>query len=111
MLFTDKSKTHVKIVDFGIAGFAKGALKDATNAGTFKYMPPELLSNKAVMAHPSMDVWGIGMMLFVMLFGYHPFLPVEYRPRYRYDLQKLIDHIINDDFEIPEPSPSDYFKR
>jgi len=49
-------------------------------------MPPEVLSNKIVMAHPSMDVWGIGMMMFVMLFGYHPFLPVDYRPRYRYDL-------------------------
>lgn len=46
VLFSDKSRELIKVVDFGIAGFCKGNSKDKTDAGTQRYMAPELISGK-----------------------------------------------------------------
>jgi len=61
-------------VDFGIAGFCLVHLKEKTDAGTFKYMAPEVLKGDVTLASPLMDVWGVGLMMFLMLYGHHPFL-------------------------------------
>jgi serine/threonine protein kinase len=49
--------------------------KDKTDAGTFKYMAPEVLKGEINLANPAMDIWAVGMVMFIMLFGYHPFMP------------------------------------
>lgn len=97
ILFSDKDKKTIKIVDFGIAGFCLNTLKEKTDAGTFKYMAPEVLRGEINLANPAMDIWSLGMMMFIMLFGFHPFLPQKYRfSKESYDLKKLMHHIMND---------------
>ena len=64
VLFTNTDYKQIKIVDFGIAGFCKNFLKEKTNAGTFKYMAPEVLKGDVNLANPAMDVWSLGMMMF-----------------------------------------------
>jgi serine/threonine protein kinase len=52
ILFTDDSKKSIKIVDFGIAGVCLCNMKDKTDAGTFKYMAPEVLKGDINLANP-----------------------------------------------------------
>jgi serine/threonine protein kinase len=86
----NKEHTWIKIVDFGIAGFCLNHLKEKTDAGTFKYMAPEVLSGEINLANPQMDIWALGVMMFLMLYGFHPFLPKKERFCKEYDLKGLI---------------------
>lgn len=60
-------------MDFGIAGKFKNNKGEKSDAGTVKYMPPEMHSGGSNQASPALDVWTIGVMLFCMLFGEYPF--------------------------------------
>lgn len=73
MLFKEGDRRVVKVVDFGIAGRYNGEDSEKSNAGTIRYMPPELLSGDSNMADPSIDVWAIGIMMFMLLTGEYPF--------------------------------------
>ena len=57
----DVERKNIKIVDFGIAGFCLKHLKEKTDAGTFKYMAPEVLKGNITIANPQMDIWAVGM--------------------------------------------------
>ena len=81
VLFADEEKKAIKIVDFGIAGFCLNHLKEKTDAGTFKYMAPEVLKGDISLANPAMDIWSLGMMMFMMLFGFHPFILPQHRDK------------------------------
>ena len=78
-------------------------MREETDAGTFKYMAPEVLKGDINLANPGMDIWAVGMMMFLMLYGFHPFLPKTHRFK-DYDLKALIQRIINEPLELPEPS-------
>jgi serine/threonine protein kinase len=43
VLFESKARSKIKIVDFGIAGRCKGSNIEKTDAGTLRYMAPEVL--------------------------------------------------------------------
>ena len=43
VLFETKGRTKIKIVDFGIAGMCKPDMHEKNDAGTLKYMAPEVL--------------------------------------------------------------------
>ena len=75
VLFTNSERKQIKIVDFGIAGFCLNSLREKTDSGTFKYMAPEVLKGEISLANPAMDIWSLGMMMFLMMYGFHPFLP------------------------------------
>ena len=62
----------IKIIDFGIAGKVEFSL-DQHKAGTFRYCPPELLSQSSFKADPSFDVWSLGILLYRLIFGVFPF--------------------------------------
>lgn len=64
ILFMDEECTHLKIADFGIAGYCLNQLKERTHAGTFKYMAPEILKGDTSLANPAMDIWALGIMMF-----------------------------------------------
>lgn len=42
-------------------------------AGSLKYMPPEVLSGKDKSVTPAIDIWAIGCILFAMVCGELPF--------------------------------------
>ena len=67
-----KKNDEVKIIDFGFA------IKNDTNTynkllcGTPSYMSPEIVNKKKYIAQYS-EVWTLGVLLFVMLYGRFPF--------------------------------------
>ena len=67
-----KNNDEVKIIDFGFA------IKNDTNTynkllcGTPSYMSPEIVNKKKYIAQYS-EVWTLGILLFVMLYGRFPF--------------------------------------
>jgi serine/threonine-protein kinase len=69
---------HVKVLDFGVAKFAdalsEGGHATASNAliGTPKYMSPEQARSSRDLDGRS-DLWAVGMLVYEMLTGRHPF--------------------------------------
>jgi len=79
ILLSDKTENaHILIADFGLGRFVQSDSELLeTVCGTHHYLAPELVQcdrgeregySKAV------DVWGVGLIAFIMLFGYNPFL-------------------------------------
>lgn len=71
MVLMEEGKDPVcKVIDFGFA--AKATQRMRIFCGTPAYMSPEIASNQSYDGMAS-DMWAAGIMLFNMLFGYHPF--------------------------------------
>ena len=87
--WNDKNAT-IKIVDFGCSVVRKGEQEgeewndgkggnapifDKSDGGTTAYWPPELFKSKKkdYIASPAMDMWSLGVILYIMLTGVHPF--------------------------------------
>ena len=73
ILFLDEEKTHVIIIDFGISGQSNGNQKESTKAGTELYLPPEILTGKEFSSRTKIDMWALGIILYQMVEGCHPF--------------------------------------
>jgi serine/threonine protein kinase len=73
VLFESKARSRIKVVDFGIAGRCTPSVTDKTDAGTLRYMAPEVLNGSDTKAKPAIDIWAIGCMLYCMLFYKFPF--------------------------------------
>jgi serine/threonine protein kinase len=73
VLFESKARTRLKIVDFGIAGRCTPTINDKTDAGTLRFMAPEVLGGLDLKASPAIDIWALGIMLYCMLFYKFPF--------------------------------------
>eukprot|EP00873_Tetraselmis_striata_P020627 jgi/Tetstr1/440891/TSEL_029163.t1 len=64
--------TKVKIIDFGLSDQLSETKKAFHEAcGTPTFLAPEVISREAY--GPSCDVWAVGVVLFTMLSGEHPF--------------------------------------
>lgn len=59
-----------KVIDFGFASRANQKMQ--VFCGTPAYMSPEIAAKKCYDGMAS-DMWAAGILLFAMLFGYHPF--------------------------------------
>ncbi|CAD8142472.1 unnamed protein product [Paramecium pentaurelia] len=73
LLLTSKESGIVKCIDFGISGFASNDNPENADAGSLRYMAPELLKGMDKAVSPLVDVWSMGIILYGMLFGTLPF--------------------------------------
>lgn len=81
----------LKIADFGFSKFTDGTLHD-TICGSPMYMAPEIM--KRLNYNEQTDLWSVGMILYEMLYGYHPYDKCMSIP----DLKNVIE---NEQLEIP----------
>eukprot|EP01052_Picozoa_sp_SAG31_P008175 SAG31_NODE_406_length_16063_cov_22.636056_7_plen_424_part_00 len=72
ILLTRNSDTNIKLIDFGMSNIKDGNGQFISKCGTPVYMAPEMFDE-----HPkyneSVDVWAVGVLLYIMLSGALPF--------------------------------------
>lgn len=75
ILFSSKSSTSLKIVDFGIAGICAGGTNgERSDAGSLLYIAPEVLSGLDNRANPALDIWSMGCIFYSLLTNNLPFM-------------------------------------
>lgn len=70
-----RDRQKVALVDFNVAKLVKEGdmlLMYTKSAGTLAYAAPERLIENCVYTE-KVDMWAIGIVLFMLLCGYHPF--------------------------------------
>ena len=73
ILFLDKERTQIVIIDFGISGMANGNQREKIKAGTTSFLPPEMASGEEYSSNPKLDIWAMGIILYLMVEGCYPF--------------------------------------
>ncbi|KAI3385159.1 hypothetical protein SNEBB_000040 [Seison nebaliae] len=68
------ARTTVKVTDFGLSKFVDESSMLKTFCGTPNYLAPEILQSKGhgTYSH-KVDLWSLGVILFICLVGYPPF--------------------------------------
>eukprot|EP00456_Euglypha_rotunda_P015040 TRINITY_DN14792_c0_g1_i8.p1 TRINITY_DN14792_c0_g1~~TRINITY_DN14792_c0_g1_i8.p1 ORF type:complete len:655 (+),score=55.94 TRINITY_DN14792_c0_g1_i8:170-1966(+) len=91
---TPAEDAAVKVIDFGLANFRpyRHTLM-ITPCGTPGYVAPEVLKGEKYT--PQVDLWSIGVILYVLLCGYPPF--------YSKCVKKLYRKIMAGDYSFPSP--------
>lgn len=123
ILFLDKEKTHLVIIDFGISGVSNGNMKEKIKAGTTMFMAPEMASGEQYASDRKLDIWSLGIILYRMVQGVYPFegkntkeivnnilkskLEFNKKIRISYALRVLIEGMLekNHRFRIDNDSP------
>ncbi|KAM6129578.1 LOW QUALITY PROTEIN: striated muscle preferentially expressed protein kinase [Pterocles gutturalis] len=89
--------TALKIIDFGSAQTYPLVLRPGRRVGTLEYMSPEVVKGDPVGS--AADVWGVGVLTYIMLSGRSPFsnwTPIETENRIlagRFDAFKLYPNV------------------
>jgi serine/threonine protein kinase len=69
------SKAQLKVADFGLQKIFDGPAGSdlMTQCGTPNYMAPELIGEKKAYKGPPVDIFAMGVILFIMVFAKFPF--------------------------------------
>ena len=71
---SDEDEAPVKVADFGLSDFfGDGRPPLRATVGTVAYMAPEVVSRSEYGS--AVDLWSLGVVLYILLAGYHPFDP------------------------------------
>ena len=93
---------RVKIADFGLSKLLEpGIDRMTTVCGTWAYSSPEIKVNRQPYTH-KVDLWSLGVLAFVILSGYHPFVRVLHRLAVQGLAQRAIMHQTG---QPPAPNP------
>lgn len=91
ILFESKSPdAEIKLIDFGLSTYARKGRIMRTRVGTPFYVAPEVLYGEY---QKSCDMWSIGVIAYVLLWGYPPF--------YGDDNEEIFQKIETVDFNYP----------
>ncbi|CAJ1348617.1 unnamed protein product [Effrenium voratum] len=73
-LYEAKDSDHLKLIDFGFSKIWQPNTTMAVSCGTLAYVAPEVLEKSYT---SQCDLWSLGVVAFVLLFGYMPFSGAE----------------------------------
>ncbi|KAK4292502.1 hypothetical protein Pmani_034735 [Petrolisthes manimaculis] len=82
LLATDEENTSIKLTDFGLSKLAADTSQMNTFCGTISYIAPELLDTETLSYTKKVDLWSLGVVLFVSLCCYAPFDAEDMKVRY-----------------------------
>ncbi|KAA6415495.1 MAG: CAMK RAD53 kinase [Lasallia pustulata] len=100
ILLTDKDLS-VKLADFGLAKIIGEESFTTTLCGTPSYVAPEILENSKHRKYTrAVDVWSLGVVLYICLCGFPPFSDELYTPQHPYTLSQQIKM---GSFDYPSP--------
>eukprot|EP00128_Syssomonas_multiformis_P000191 Colp12_sorted_trinity150504_noHs@28014 len=92
-ILLDKKRKNVKLIDFGFGKMAEPNQDMKTRCGSPHYMPPEIAQGKQYDGQ-LVDIWCLGITLYVCLCGCYPFEGKNY--------QELYADICNGDLMFPQ---------
>jgi serine/threonine-protein kinase CHEK2 len=100
ILMVDKDM-HVKIADFGLAKIIGEESFTTTLCGTPSYVAPEILADSRHRKYTkAVDVWSLGVVLYICLCGFPPFSDELYSKEFPYSLSQQIK---SGRFDYPSP--------
>lgn len=73
LLSDEADPLSLRIIDFGIAGIWSIYGADTSTAGTLYYSPPEVINESDIKSDPKIDVWALGVILYIILLKRYPF--------------------------------------
>jgi len=92
----DTNETLIKITDFGLSRFISEQSMMKTFCGTPNYLAPEVLESRGEGSYTNkVDVWSLGVILYICLVGYPPFSDSP-------DLPPLSDQILKGSYTFPD---------
>jgi serine/threonine protein kinase len=80
---------ELKLIDFGIFGSNQGTTGEKSNAGSLKFMAPEILLGH-LETTPKIDVWSLGIILYGLVIGDLPFRNYDREELRRMIIEKKI---------------------
>jgi len=81
LLFSEHNDSDIKIADFGFAKKVKTENSLTTQCGTPGYVAPEIL--EGVPYDTKADMWSLGVIVYILLGGYPPFIEQNQRDLFR----------------------------